>query len=41
MTENFNPIYPYADREPWNKGKLIGPNPEPPVWSPNGNTGQE
>ena len=27
MTGNFNPIYPNADREPWNKGKLIGPKP--------------
>lgn len=27
MTENFNPIYPNANREPWNKGKLIGPKP--------------
>lgn len=27
MTEDFNPIYPNADREPWNKGKLIGPKP--------------
>ena len=27
MTEHFNPIYPNADREPWNKGKLIGPRP--------------
>ena len=27
MTENFNPIYPNANREPWNKGKLIGSKP--------------
>ena len=27
MSENFNPIYPNANREPWNKGKLIGPKP--------------
>ncbi|MGI9324892.1 MAG: tyrosine-type recombinase/integrase [Pseudomonadales bacterium] len=27
MTENFNSIYPNADREPWNKGLLIGPKP--------------
>ncbi len=27
MTDNFNPIYPNANREPWNKGKLIGPKP--------------
>ena len=24
MTESFNPIYPNANREPWNKVKLIG-----------------
>ena len=27
MTEIFNPIYPNAHREPWNKGKLIGAKP--------------
>ena len=27
MTKNYNPIYPNANREPWNKGKLIGPRP--------------
>ena len=27
MSENYNPIYPNANREPWNKGKLIGPKP--------------
>ena len=27
MIEKFNPFYPNADREPWNKGKLIGPKP--------------
>lgn len=27
MSYDFNPTYPNADREPWNKGKLIGPKP--------------
>jgi integrase len=27
MTENVSVTYPNANREPWNKGKLIGPKP--------------
>lgn len=27
MTDESNAAYPNADREPWNKGKLIGPKP--------------